>query len=341
MINRVLLKLSNNNPDLSISDPVRFEFENDKKRMDRFFEEHGYSIISIDVNSKRSYKNSNKSIYFLGNDFFENFFPDQIYSSNNKADNTIQAYISEAHDRIIMSLRCMKDLVQEIGDHLYINPYTIRLKLLFELLGYKVISKEIISEGGLFLRGEPPDGTPFLIVSHDFIDHFMNLGLPILQSPKNIGTDPLDSHIDTYLGIINFREKIEIEGSDFNGILYIHNESLKNIRKETQKEEKWNSLKNEMEMRGYFIKEYIPETTAQKIGINFKFNIEQHNLLTNAFPHKERTFLNRLGIIVLAPEYSYSTNDCFSGGINCSYIFIPNNIKIKKCVIDWIVDQKP
>ncbi|MBD3226726.1 MAG: hypothetical protein GF329_00935 [Candidatus Lokiarchaeota archaeon] len=336
----MLLRLANNDPELAISDPERFEFENDRRRMDEFFAVHGYFIIAVDVNSEESYRIRDKGIYVLGKDFLDDINSDRKHLNRKEVKGSVQTYINEAHDRIIMSLRCIKDLVQEIENRIYINPYTNHLKRIFEILGYNVILKKIISEGGLFLKGNPSKGKPFLIISHDFIDYFMELGIDILKSPENIGSDPLDSHIDTYLGIINFKEKIDIKGSEFNGILYIHSDSLKNIQNNLEKKEQWNSLKNEMKMRDYFIKEYIAKTPAQNIGINFKFDRENNNLLTNAFPKKEKDFLQMLGINVLAPEYNYSTNDCFSGGINCSYIFIHRNVNLRNKIINWIKGQK-
>jgi hypothetical protein len=342
MVNKWLLRLSYDNPQLANSDPVRFEFENDKNRMDDFFESYGYSILRVDVNNKKSYRIPNKNIYVLSKNFFDSLI-DSKNISNNIKDNdkeAVKKYLIEAYDRILMTLRCIKDLVQEIGEAFYINPHTFRLKNLFELLDYKVISKEKICEGGLFLKGVPEDGDPFLIVSHDFIDDFEDLNTTILRSPKNIGTDPLDSHIDLYLGIINFKEKLEINGTKFNGILYIHKETLKIIQNDPLKQDQWNILKEEIEKRGYVIRIYIPETSAQNIGINFKYDGINKTLITNAFPSKERKFLKNLRISVLAPEYNFSTNDSFSGGINCSYIFIPNGRILEDKIINWIIDHK-
>lgn len=348
MAKKWLLRLSYDNPKLANSDPVRFKFENDKNRMDDFFESYGYYILRLDINNKESYNIPNKNIYVLGKNFFDNLINSNITSNNFKDDDkeAVKKYLIEAYDRILMTLRCIKDLVQEIGtfqgigEVFYINPHTYRLKNLFELLDYKVILKEKICEGGLFLKGVPEDGDPFLIVSHDFIDDFEDLNTTILRSPKNIGTDPLDSHIDLYLGIINFKEKLEINDHNFNGIIYIHDESLKLIQDNPLKRNQWNILKREIDKRGYLIRKYIPETKAQNIGINFKFDRENNNLLTNAFPDQERIFLQNLGITVLAPEFSFSTNDSFSGGINCSYIFINNNKNIQNKIIDQIIQFK-
>ncbi|MHA1271691.1 MAG: hypothetical protein ACTSPY_18005 [Candidatus Helarchaeota archaeon] len=336
MMNNWLLRLAYDNSELAISDHTRYEFENDKNRIDDFFLDNNYHILRIDVNNQYSYKVPNKNLYILGKDFFQDLQTN--YNQSNTTED-VKSYLIEAADRILMSLKCIKDLVQEIGGVYYINPYTYRLKSIFELLGFDIKLKKVLCEGGLFLKGNPINGEPFLIVSHDLIEHFEDLKITILKCPPDIGTDPSDTHIDTYLGIINFKEMLEINKTKFNGILYIHSHSLNKIESDPIKQNIWKNLLNEMKSRGYLVRKYTPTTPAQNIGINFKFDTENNSLLTNAFPLKERKFLTNLGITIISPEYNFSTNDSFSGGINCSYIFIPNNEKIHDKILNRILNN--
>ena len=148
-----------------------------------------------------------------------------------------------------------------------------------------------------------------------------------------------DTHIDTVLGIINFKDQVDVDGRKYNGILYVHTDTLKKVQVDSTSQKIWKDLKHEMQTRSYLIREYVPETNFQNIGINFKFDQENQLLLANAFPKKERQFLDRLGISVLAPEYSFGTNDPLSGGVNCSYLIVPDQKKIQNNVLNWIINN--
>ncbi|MHA1279363.1 MAG: hypothetical protein ACTSQI_21660 [Candidatus Helarchaeota archaeon] len=343
MIGKWLLRVQHGVPELSQTDPERDKFERDKTRIDQYFCNHGYKILCIDITKQASYQLPGKAIYILGKDFFQR--PELLKKPiNNDKVSDLQAYLLQAFDTIVMTLKCIKDLVQEINGIYYINPYAKRLQLLFELMGFTVKSHDVLSEGGLFLKGLPPNGDPFLIVSYEFIEHFKEVNLPVLRNPPSIGMDgydPLseDSHIDTYLGLINFHERLKFDDRNYNGVLYVHTDSLKFIAEDPVKREFWDRITNEMNQRGYLIREYTPTTLAQNIGINFKYDPQNHMLLTNAFPKKERTFLHTLGISVLAPEYDFSTNDSYSGGINCSYFLIPHNAFLETRIVDWIASR--
>ncbi len=335
MTNNWLVYLRYDSPELSNSDPERIIFEKDKEKITEFFVIHQYHILCIDLTQQNSYQLPGKEIYILGKDFFQNFnlFDNR---SKNPSDPASPSYMLEIYDRLVMGLNCIKDVTQQIGPDFYIKPHALRLKLLLGQMGFKVITKDVVSEGGLFLKGLPPHGAPFLIISHDFIKFFQELKMDLLKCPLKIGKDSFDTHIDTYLGIINFREEIMFHSVKYTGILYVHLQTLKKIHADTKKQEVWNILKKEMENRGYLIRQYEPETENQNIGINFKFDRDNHALLTNAFPKKERSFLNGLGITVLAPELRFGSNDSMCGGINCSYLLIPHNENIQKNIINWI-----
>jgi len=336
MTNNWLVHIRYDSPQLASSDPDRIIFENDKEKMDEFFAIHQYNILSIDLTQQNSYQLPGKEIYILGKDFFQSL---NLFNtpSKNPSDIASPSYMLEIYDKFIMGLNCIKDIAQQIGTDFYIKPHALRLKLLLERMGFNVIPKDVISEGGLFLKGLPPTGTPFLIVSHNFIKSFQKLKIELLKCPPNIGVDSYDTHIDTYLGIINFREELTIDMGKYNGILYVHRETLKKIQADRKKQDVWNILKSKMERKGYLIRIYEPETEYQNIGINFKFDTGTHTFLTNAFPKKERAFLSGLGITVIAPELSFGSNNSNCGGINCSYLLIPSNENIQKNIVNWIM----
>ncbi len=331
-----LLRFSNESTQLKDFDPERFKFENDKKRMDEFFESYGYKILIVDITKPESHQYSNKEIYRIGSEFFlqHKVFENHASNSPNNMDKT--PFMLEIYDKIVMGLMCIKDVIQEIGQSYYINPHALRLKKLFELMGYNPISEDGICEGGTFLKGTPPGSEGFLIVSYDLVENFEELKIPLLRSPPDIGTDTQNTHIDTYFGILNFKLSKVIDGKKYAGILYVHTNTLKKIQDDTAKRKVWNDLKEEMQTRKYLIHEYIPENTYQNIGINFKFDEANNTLLSNAIPKREQTFLKSLDISVLAPEFSFGTNDSISGGVNCSYLIIPDNESIQKYIISWI-----
>ena len=336
MVINWLLHIAYDSPQLPQSDPERVTFEKDKERIDEFFIAHDYRILRIDITKQKSHQIPGKEIYLLGKDFFHhlNLFDPQPSQSPDAV--VTPSYMIEIFDRVVLGLHCLKDIAQQIGTDFYIKFHAVRLKALLEIMGFNVIAKSVVNEGGLFLKGLPPTGAPFLIISHGFLDPFREFKLDLLQSPPDLGVNSKDTHIDTYLGIINFREELMINGVKYNGILYVHTETLKKIHADSKKQQVWNILKEEMRNRRYLIREYEPETEYQNIGINFKFDHANHTLLTNAFPKKERSFLKKLGISVIAPEYSFGANDSMAGGINCSYLLIPHNSNIQKNIINWI-----
>ena len=339
MTNIWLLHISYDSPQLSDSDPERITFENDKRKHDEFFITHPYNILIISSEDESSYQVPGKKIYILGKDFFQHLDIFENHSNNSPDAGISPSYMLEIYDRVVMGLSCLKDVAQQIDNTFYVKPYALRVKTLLEQMGFNVITDNFISEGGIFLKGTPPSGTPFLIISHNFIEHFQKLKLPLLRCPPDIGNDPNDTHIDTYLGIINFREARIIDGTVYNGILYVHTGILKKIHADAKKQDVWQILKAEMENRGYLMREYSPETEYQNIGINFKFDCYNDTLLSNAFPKKERFFLNGIGINVIAPELNFGSNNFITGGVNCSYLLIPYNKKIQENIINWITTK--
>ncbi len=332
MLQKWLVRLSTESPELI--DPDRISFEKDKTLLDTFFVSHGYKVLIINIFQPKSYQVSNQEVYVLGNDFFQQYSVFESLSTDNM--NSDPPYLIQAFDKIVMGLHCLKDVVQQINEIYYIYPHALRLIKLFELLGYDVKPAYKVCEGGIFLQGIPPIGSPFLIISHDLTEPFNELQTAILQCPPRIGMNINDTHIDVYLGIINFREQISIQNQKYNGILYILKETLQKILRHPVKRRKWANLREDLVKRSYLVREYSPETPLQKIGINFKFDIENLTLLTNAFPQNEQTFLQQLGIRVLAPEYSFGSNDYLSGGMNCSYLLIPHSETLHNIIITWI-----
>jgi len=336
MIQKWLVRLSNDSPELKDFDPDRYKFENDKKKHDNFFASWGYKILVVDITRTESYKAKNREIYYIGRKFFLQYQVFKISSNDLSNDTDSTPVMREIYDKVVMGLMCIKDVVQKIGHQFYVKPQAMCLQKLFELMGFNVLVKDRVCEGGIFLKSELPDNERFLIVSYGLIEPFKEFGIPLLQCPPNIGMDAKDTHIDTLFGIINFQDKVEIDCSNYNGILYVHTDTLKKIQVDQTSEKVWKDLKNEMKTRGYLIRIYVPESDFQNIGINFKFDHENKILLTNAFPKKERQFLEQLGISVCAPEFSFGTNDPLSGGVNCSYLVIPDNESIQKNIISWI-----
>jgi hypothetical protein len=289
MKNKWLVHFSYDSPDLAESDPERITFEQDKANLDEYFLDHRYNILSINITQEKSSQLPGRPLYIVGKDFF--YHLNVFLKVSNPSSIATQSDMLEMYDRVVMGLRCIKDVAQQIGTNFYIKPHALRLKALLEQMGYIVITKSIVSEGGLFLKGTPSHGAPFLIVSHRYFEPFKKLKIETFKSPPNIGVDSYDNHIDTYLGIINFKEEITIEDLRYNGILYVHSETLEKIYADSKKQKVWEILKKKMEQRAYFIREYEPETRYQNIGINFKFDRDNHILLSNAFPEKEQSFL--------------------------------------------------
>ena len=309
-------------------------FNKDKEKLDLYFEKEGYGIIRIKILERNSYKIPGKNIFILGSDFFEKH-KDII----NKNTGFLQSSLGSTKDtkklifkrrifnQLSISLSCIKDIVQKIGNVMYIYPDARDLMIFFKLLGYNIIPDTHVSEGGTFLKGIINEKYQFLIVSYDFVEYFKNLNIPILRAPPNIGELPENTHIDILFGIINFNKKRIIAEKQYNGIFYVHFKTYKKIQEDIIKKQIWESLKNKLNEKKYLIRIYTPETKFQNIGINFKFDVINNKLLTNAFPIKERKFLGKIGISVIAPEYSFSTNNYESGGVNCSYLI---EKKIKK-----------
>ena len=90
MAKKWLVRLSYDNPQWSTTDPVRFDFEKDKNRIDEFFEAHSYKILIIDINQENSYKVPNKEIYILAKDFFKNYNLHQNSPDNSTQNSAVQ-----------------------------------------------------------------------------------------------------------------------------------------------------------------------------------------------------------------------------------------------------------